>query len=70
MGDEDDSLTLHRKGILAMAKLAEQHAGILKNGYHSPPKSEEELLRDKHPTLNDAWETYQSILTLCKVEKK
>jgi hypothetical protein len=71
MGDDDDNPTLHRKGILAMTKLAEQYAkGKMMDDYYFPPNEilEEELLRDKHPTLQDAWEKYQLILTLCKVE--
>jgi len=66
--NEDDSLTDRRRGVLAMAKLAEQHAKILEGDYYLP-KSDDEILREKHPTLKDAWDKYQSILTLCKIDE-
>ncbi len=65
MGD-DDSLTLHRKGIAAMAKLMEQKAKLNLNNEYYFPKSDEEVLREQHPALKDAWDKYQSILRLVK----
>jgi len=36
------------------------------SGAELPPKSEDELLREKHPALQEAWERYQLIYKMVK----
>jgi len=70
MGDDDayDLDKCSAKQAIAMAKLIGMNATIEADdsGYYEVPKTLDEALREKHPALMDAYEQYQSILTICK----
>lgn len=39
--------------------------------YYFPPKAKtpNQMLREKYPAAQDAWEKYQAVLTLCRTEE-
>ena len=62
MGDEDaENAWSHLAGMKAIIESDD-------SGYYEVPLTLEESLREKHPALQDAYEQYQSILTLAKAE--
>ena len=60
-------MTLKRSSEMMLASIKKRMADS-HSDYYFPPISLEEELREKHPSLKDAWEQYQTILKLAKAE--
>ena len=72
MGDDEED-DIYKYGQEAMQSLMKMHIKINADpsDYYFPDAvSEEKLLRDKYPTLQDAWEKYQAILKLVTTEEE
>lgn len=66
----DDNIDYADAGRKAWQQLADMKLAIDNDGtsHWTVQKTEEEILREQYPTLQDAWDKYQSILKLCKTK--